>query len=266
MDKFERLMSKPHLIGPKQQHYVPRFYLEGFTSEGVLAVFDRTKNEIRSRELPSKVARVGHLYTFEDEQNRKRFDLEALFGYVEDEAKPILKSLANGDRISSAERESFANFLGLSAVRTPTAIAEASSVYAGFEKVRLNQTLGNERSALAVLRKMNGPHADETLLREQAKDVAKMIRDESYDVKVDPTFALHRSLSVWHLVAEELLKRDWMFLHASGNGQSFLTSDSPIVLLSSLAFKNCQPIGYGSPHAQILFPMTSKCALVALGS
>lgn len=191
MDKFEKLISKPHLEGPKQQHYVPRFYLEGFTSDDALSVFDRTKGEIRERQLPKNVAKVGHLYTFQDKEDRKRFDLEKLFDLIEGEAAPILRSLANGDRISSAQRETFALFLGLAAVRTPAAIEEAGSVYAGFVKTRSRLILADECRALKILRKMNGAGADEVLLREQARDVSKMARDESHDleVKVDPQFA-----------------------------------------------------------------------------
>ncbi|MFD2836537.1 DUF4238 domain-containing protein [Azotobacter vinelandii] len=99
MDKFEKLRSKPHLNGPKRQHFVPKFYLEGFTSDGLLAVFDRVSGEIRKQQ-PQNTAVVGHLYTFEDHQDRKRFDLEVLFSYIEEEAAPILKSLVQGDRIS----------------------------------------------------------------------------------------------------------------------------------------------------------------------
>lgn len=268
MDKFEKLISKPHLEGPKQQHYVPKFYLKGFSTDGVLTVFDRTKDEIRERQLPENVAKVGHLYTFQDKEDRKRFDLEKLFDHVESEAAPILKSLANGDRISSAERESFALFLGFSAVRTPASIADARSVYAGFVKARSRLILADERRTLEILRKMNGDGADDVLLREQARDVSKMARDEFHDldVKVDPQFALLRSLETWHIVAKQLFERDWMVLYAAGNDQSFLTSDSPIVLLSTSTATRNLPIGYGSPHAQILFPLTSTCALVAEGS
>ncbi|WP_338920242.1 DUF4238 domain-containing protein [Pseudomonas silesiensis] len=266
MDKFEKFVAKPHLVGPTKQHYVPKFYLKGFTSDGLLTVFDRVSGEIRKRQQPQKIATVGHLYTFEDKQDRKRFDLEVLFGHIEDAAAPILKSLANGGRLSAAERESFALFLGLAAVRTPAAIAEASNVYGGFEKARSRLLLTDENRVFELLKKMKGSDTDETLLKGEARDVAKIAREESYDVEVDQQFALHRSLSVWTIVAEELSKRDWMILHASGDDQSFLTSDSPIVLQSMSSATRDRPIGYGSPQAQILFPLTSKCALVASGS
>ncbi|ROM91073.1 DUF4238 domain-containing protein [Pseudomonas brassicacearum] len=265
MDTFENLKSKPHLNGPKRQHFVPKFYLEGFTSAGWLGVFDRASGEIR-KQRPKNVAVVGHLYTFEDHQDRKRFDLEVFFGHIENAAAPILKSLVQGKHLSSADRETFAIFLGLTAVRTPAAIAEASSVYAGFVKARSRLTLTDESQVLELLKKIKGDEANDSLLQKQAQDVTKMAREESYDVEVDQGYARGRSLKVWHIVAEELLKRDWMILHASGDGHSFLTSDSPVVLMSTSTATRNLPIGYGSPHAQILVPLTSKYALVASGS
>jgi hypothetical protein len=168
MDKFEKLTSKQHLEGPKQQHYVPKFYLKGFTSNQVLCVFDRVKGEVRHRQSPHAVATVRHLYTFEDNQDRQRFDLEMLFGLVEDAAAPILNLLAQGARISQEERESFALFLGLAAVRTPAAIAEAKAAYAGMVKIQTGQIFIDENRVLELLKKMNGSNVDETLLRDQA--------------------------------------------------------------------------------------------------
>lgn len=268
MDKFERLISKPYFDGPKQQHYVPKFYLNGFSIDGVLAVFDRVKNEVRTRQLPENVAKIGHLYTFQDNENRKRFDLEKLFDHVESEAAPILKQLVNGGQISPSQRESFALFLGLAAVRTPASIDDVKSIYEGFVRARSHLIFADERRVLEILRKTNSISSDAKFLQDQARKISKMVRDKScdMDVTVDPQFALMRSLETWSTVAEQLVRRDWMILHAAGNDQSFLTSDSPIVLLSTSTATRNLPIGYGSSHAQILFPLTSTCALVAEGS
>lgn len=62
IDKLEKLTSKQHLEGPKQQHYIPKFYLKGFISNQVLCVFDRVKGEIRHRQSPKAVATVRRLF------------------------------------------------------------------------------------------------------------------------------------------------------------------------------------------------------------
>lgn len=47
----------PLLQGPKRQHFLPRFYLEGFAREGLVAVYDREKGEVRLQQ--SEVADDG---------------------------------------------------------------------------------------------------------------------------------------------------------------------------------------------------------------
>lgn len=265
MDSFEKFTAKPWLSGPTRQHFVPRFYLEGFSSSCWLSVFDRASGEIR-KQRPKNVAVVTNLYTFEDKYDRKRFDLEILFGQIESAAAPILKSLAEGRRINAAERETFAVFIGLAAARTPAAIEETTKVYEEFVKANSYLTMTDEEKIFNDLLKMKGPSANIPLLRNQARTLAKMAREGTYDVKIDKGYARSRSLKVMETISRALLNRDWMILHASSEGESFLTSDSPVTLLPTSTTARGLPIGYSSPHAQILFPLNSKSALVASGT
>jgi len=43
----ERPERPPLLVGPKRQHFLPRFYLEGFVKNGLLAVYDRETGLVR---------------------------------------------------------------------------------------------------------------------------------------------------------------------------------------------------------------------------
>lgn len=48
---------------PKRHHFLPEFYLNGFTREGLLCVFDRETGEYR-RQAPKNTAVIGHFYAF----------------------------------------------------------------------------------------------------------------------------------------------------------------------------------------------------------
>ena len=199
-------------------------------------------------------------------QDRKRFDLETLFAHVEAAAAPVLKSLVQGERLVPDDREHFALFLGLATVRTPAAIADAGSAYAELVKARSRLQLTDPETVLNHLRKMNGGTGEEATLRSQAEGVARMAREDSYDVKVDEGFALTRSLKVWHVVARELFDKDWVVVHARDGDEDFVTTDSPVVLMSKSTEMRDLPIGFGSEHAQILFPLSPRTALVMSGS
>ena len=264
MQSFEKLMAKPHFEGAKNQHYVPRFYLAGFSHKNLLAVFDRTRGTIRMQ-TPENTARKRHLYTFEDQQDRRRFDIEKMFGYFEEMVSPIISRIAARERISGEDRNYLTAYLALAALRTPAAISEAKEVHAGVTKARSMLMFSTEARALSVLRKIEGSNADEVTLREQAKSVAKMIRDDAYSVEVDDGFALGQSLNKFQVISDAMCPRDWMVLYTRSDSESFLTSDTPVVLTTTSSAMRNLPLGYGSSHAQLLCPIARNCAIIMSG-
>jgi len=81
---------EPLLKGPKRQHYLPRFYLDGFATDGLVSVYDREKDEVR-RQQPKDTAVIGRFYTMEDAQGRRRYEIEALLSEYEGKASPVIK-------------------------------------------------------------------------------------------------------------------------------------------------------------------------------
>jgi hypothetical protein len=264
MDAFEKLMSQPHLDGAKQQHYVPRFYLAGFARKNQLAVFDRRTGAVKLR-TPEHTARIPNLYTFDDKQDRRRYDIEKMFGYYEDKVAPIITRVAARERIGEEDREHLTAYLALAALRTPAAIIEAKAVHAGFTKARSLLMFSTEKGALRILKEMEGPDAREEELRGDAERIARMVRDDAYTVEVDGGFALGKSLQKFKVIAEAMHPRDWMVLYTRSDAESFLTTDMPVVLTITSSAMRHLPHGYGSAHAQILCPLTHNCAVVMSG-
>lgn len=264
MGNFENLIAKSHLSGAKEQHYVPRFYLAGFARDNLLWRLDRRNGKLVSR-TPEHTARIPNLYTFQDNQGRRRYDIEVLFNHYETIAAPLILKLAARQQISPIEREQMTAFIALAVLRTPAAIEEAKVVHAGFVKTRAQIELSDETKTLNWLRKMRGPGADEAGIREEAASVTQMVRDDSYTLEVDNEFAVGKSLRNFEAVANSIVERDWMVLYAPENSEGFLTTDHPVVLTSVSSELLRQPLGYGSLHAQVLFPLTHNCALVIAG-
>ena len=111
----------PLLSGPKRQHFLPEFYLKGFTKNDMIAVFDRELNEIRVQQ-PVNTCVIGHFYTMEDASGRKRFELEQLLSQYEDKASLVIKKLAATEVINADERANLAIFVALAAFRTPDVV------------------------------------------------------------------------------------------------------------------------------------------------
>src|SRR3990170_6936918 len=110
--------AKPLLSGLKRQHFLPKFYLEGFTKNGMVALFDRKLNEIRVQQ-PVNTCVIGHFYTMEDAAGRKRFELEQLLSEYETKASFVIKKLAATEAINADERTDLAIFVALATFRTP---------------------------------------------------------------------------------------------------------------------------------------------------
>lgn len=110
--------AKPLLDGPKRQHFLPRFYLEGFTKDGLLAVFDRRTNELRVQQ-PVNTGVIGHFYTLEDSEGRKRFELEQMLSEFETKASGAILNLAAKQEIGPEERADLSIFVALAGFRTP---------------------------------------------------------------------------------------------------------------------------------------------------
>lgn len=83
--------TKPLLTGPKRQHFLPRFYLENFSVNGLVAVYDREQDVVRLQQ-PVNTGVIGHFYTMEDAEGRKRFELEQFLSEYEGKAKPVIES------------------------------------------------------------------------------------------------------------------------------------------------------------------------------
>src|SRR5688572_30441377 len=95
---------EPQFTGPKQQHYLPECYLKGFETNGGVAVFDRRTGDIR-RQPTHGTGKVGHLYTFEDAEGRRRYDLEHMFAEIESGFAAAVTKLDAGTKLSGTDIE-----------------------------------------------------------------------------------------------------------------------------------------------------------------
>ena len=112
---------------PKDQHYIPRFWLLGFadppTKAGKVSAVDLTGANRTSRVGTKRAATERHFYTLTGPDEQPNPVLEDLLGHIEDKAAPAFKKIASGClRLSPVERLNVALLLAAQIVRTPTHI------------------------------------------------------------------------------------------------------------------------------------------------
>ena len=254
------------LSGPKRQHFLPRFYLEGFSRNGLLAVFDREKKEIRLQQ-PENTAVIGHFYTLEDAEGRRRFEIEALLSDYEGKASPVIRKLIAREDLTADERSDLAIFIAFAAMRTPDMVNSVQAMNGHFIAQTAKAMFQDIDQVLAELRtdkrEENISDAD---LRRQAEWMVDMAQNDKLIVQTDEKWAVRTTIRMAMAAAPYLAGRDWRVVHRDNEKQSFITTDAP-VFLGTVAPRptSIYGVGFGSQDAFVSFPLEQSCVLQMYG-
>ncbi len=116
---------------PKNQHYYPQMFLQGFCNEKDNIYFlDSVKNKIESRNRKS-VAYQKHLYTVSGKQRAQdNYSVEERFSEIESQASPLFTQIREHGfkRISEEEINQLIEFIVLTFVRTPHTVKVSENV------------------------------------------------------------------------------------------------------------------------------------------
>ena len=259
--------AKPLLNGPKRQHFLPRFYLEGFTKDdGMVAVFDRELNQIRVQQ-PLNTCVIGHFYTMADAEGRRRFELEQLLSEYETKGSGVIKKLAAKGAINADERTDLAIFVAFAAFRTPDIVDSLKAFNSGLVRDICIQTFSDVEEVKTRMRgKPDAPSSDEELETE-ARELVEYAQSGQYEVTTSHLWAVSMAIRMAFIIAPILAGRNWAILHRDNEKKSFVTTDAP-VLLTTVAPRqnNFWGIGFGNTDALVLFPLTESCILAMHGS
>jgi hypothetical protein len=226
----------------------------------MLAVYDRASASTREQ-TPENSGVVGHFYTFEDEQDRKRYDIESTLSTIESAAAPVLEKLSKGLSISIAEREVFAMFVATASVRTPAFIESVSGSISSLMKFVTQTAFGNVEIATAQLK-------DAGLLRvdTDVEGLVQFAQSGDFNIEVNRQFATGMAMQQFGDLARIFMRRHWRVVSVRNKSKSFITSDSPVVLSSiEPPSKRWSGIGYGLTNAIVQFPLNQESVLLLLG-
>lgn len=262
----ESITPPPKLVGAKRQHYLPRFYLAGFTgADGCVAVYDREADQVR-RQQPINTGLDGHLYTVVDDQGRKRYELEDVLSKIESDAAQHLPKLVAGQPLSAAARGTIAHFAGVMAVRTPDFISSIRHANGELLKHVSRFALSSEEMALSQLRQMP-KYADleEVELRRMAGDLVRFTAEGEYDIETGHEAAMITALPLADDLASVFFERNWTVFQAPKDS-AFLACDAGLMVQGLGPRRHRYPLGHGSPDALTFLPINSQFALGMWGA
>lgn len=258
--------AKPVLTGPKRQHFLPKFYLEGFTKDGRVAVFDRESNEVRVQQ-PVNTGVIGHFYTMEDPEGRKRFELEQLLSEYEAKASLVIKKLAAKEEINADERTDLAIFVAFAAFRTPDLVDSIKAFNSNLIGDIAKRMFADVEEVKAQMRGKPYAPSTEEELEADARELVEYAQGGQYEVRTNHNWAVSMSIRMAFNVAPIFAGRDWAVLHRDNDKKSFVTTDAPVVLTTVAPRKSSfWGIGFANVDALVFFPLTESCILAMYGS
>jgi len=212
----------------RQQHYLPSFYLAGFTHNGLrdgkLHVFDR-EQQISWCSKPNKTARQNNFYTLDDDVNGDSMFVEKTLSTLETGWALALK-LATQNRVlpTGKQLEDLIVFAAFTAVRTKWFRERCSKRIDGREKERLRHLLAGSPNLSYASFKSALPNLSEQDY-EQFKAFAET---DDYEISYDNTWHTQRMIATAIWFFEILAERSWAIWFSDGSTPELICSDSPV--------------------------------------
>lgn len=251
---------------PRQQHYVPRFYLSGFADPLVLGreqkeviwVYERGKNPRRSSS--KNEAKQRDFYS-RGQDGSRNMDVETWFGKLEEQVAPIIAGLTRNRRhVTETEKEWLALFIGTMHMRTPAQRRLSETRVEPFVTKLMKEAAGDSDRFRKFVEENPPLWGDQDYNLEEVRQAIVAGRGDQLMARMD--YRLMSMIEVGKLEAKILLQMNWQTIY-SEDQDLFLSSDDPVV--SWVADKRTNKLylrmGLGVPGVNVWFPL---CRTVCL--
>ena len=255
------LCTKRPMTKPKRHHYLPQFYLKGFSQDGKLWTYDRKLKKYGLR-TPTNVAVKKDYYTFITDEDTKDTEIETVLALYESQAKAVIKKVDNGKNLSIEDIHKIGLFIAFLMVRVPK-----------FEN-QFNKSYNEGVRHVAGL-KLSTPEQVEAMMSQHPEDfrnkpdipiekIVKIFRENRYKIEVHRNASLKAMLKLSIKFANVFIQMDWLFLHALQK-ESYVTSDRPFILGPPPNWKSqglLQGVDMAIRGARKIVPISQKTCLI----
>jgi hypothetical protein len=227
--------------------------------------YDRETDEIRIQQ-PINTCVIGHFYTMEDAEGRKRFELEQLLSEYESKANVAINKLTSKQPICAEERSDLAIFTAFAACRTPDLVESVKHLNSEMI-MKMSKLLFNDIEIVKdKLRRDKVEPVDEAELEHEAKDLVEFAKSGQYKVVTEHKWAVGMAMQMAFDIATILAGRNWNICHRDNDKASFITTDAPVLLTTVEKRENTFfGVGFGNADALVLFPLNQSCVLAIHG-
>jgi len=249
-------------MNPKRHHFLPEFYLNGFTRNDLLWLYDRERKQYRCQ-TPHNTAIISHYYAFENENGGKDYSVEKYLSVIEGRAKTTISKLEAHDTITPEERLYLAHFIALMMVRSPKFDREANEIADAAAKHIVKHAIPTVEAAGELLRKYNKENEEKNEGQITPESLFKFIQNEKFKIKMSRDFVISAMLEQAEKATFEVAMMDWMVVHAD-KGSAFITTDEPMGFIVPDHFRQSgEPVlGLASQKITKFVPLSQAVALL----
>lgn len=247
-------MTTAPSLEAKAQHYIPKFYLKGFTDkQGSLWVCERFKGIRESK--PKKEAHRPDYYTV-SEQGQRNETAEDILKEVESRAAPIVCKLANPQYTLTPENASHViMFVAFLFARVPSWRENLNNMAVQLAWKMLQREVGDKEKFYKTCGEIE---------KQQGKslgDFEKLRQDvlnRRFDIEQSELHNLGSMCLSACSIAKELATMDYQAFYAP-QGKFFVTSDSPVwTLLPDGTGEATVGMGFGWDNVEVYCPLNKR--------
>ena len=253
-------LYSPPRNAPKQQHFVPKTYLEAFVDcDGHLFILDLwTGATFRPR--PINALKSKGIYN-QPVHAEKRYDasLESFFGTMETRVPEMIRALAARSDLSDPLHTALVEFLCMMRVRVPNTLKAVSQLLA--ELVKAHDYASTIEVPPALIEAFRRAKPKLSIWDKPVVSLGDLFATGIVTVPVDPHRSIVAMPSLISAIAPIVARKGILRIVHNTAQTDFVTSDNPIVYFSrELGVIQPYPV-HPDGNFEILAPLTPRMAV-----
>jgi len=234
----------------KNQHFVPRSFLKGFTidsEESLIWGYDKKYSKCTGKRSINQICSFHYYYEQLKPDGSKTQMLEDGFQTIETSAIEIIRNLSASQELSSHDKWCLAFYIGLLLTRGPSFRDGVHEFHKHVSEITLQKEYESGRlpKPPAILKKH--------IVNNDITSVIKTV--------ILPHVSLQYMFDSANNIGQSLCNKKWDICYIE-NSESFVTSDTP-VMFEPINPKENRSVDPAHPQSLILCPITKKMLIAA---
>jgi hypothetical protein len=213
---------------PKRHHVLPeKAYLKGFTTDGLLWVFDRNNKKFLHLAPRATAVRKDYYTLFDGLGNKDTTIENPVFSGIEGAAIPVIRKLEDRQEINLDDRMVLSLFVACMFLRTPAFERMHNTIGEDLHRFRNRFIFNSPQKVQKMLDALPESVQSDDLVT--ADELYEFVQKGEYNVKFHRNASLEMMLEMVMELTPIFARLDWIVNHSTAE-TGFLTTDAPFII------------------------------------